>query len=340
MGKFLIIVFLFSVLYFNLYGQENIVLKTPSKADKTQSSILFTSMTQRSPECVFISGRSQFDNNFFVDSCIGGFDLIETRSLGYVYDISFTSQTSGWAIIDQSIVKINNKKITQAGISEIDNTGFNTIYFEDSSRGWALGDGGRVAQTIDGGKTWKFRTLTDFDLTKILSFGQSNLWVMGYKFHFSLYEEVLLNSKNGGETWEIIRKPADQSFRSIRFFDKEHGVALTAKGRIEATGDGGTTWTPNNKDEAVKFLSFFFLNETNGWAVDGKNVYFSSNAGSSWRWIAQLPDVLPYEFSKLIFLDNINGWIFSKRLIMQTNDGGMTWKSVKISDRLAQDFIK
>jgi photosystem II stability/assembly factor-like uncharacterized protein len=53
---------------------------------------------------------------------------------------------------------------------------FRDIYFSSPQNGWAVGQGGSVIHTTDGGKTWEFRSgisyaMDFFEMPKALEFG-------------------------------------------------------------------------------------------------------------------------------------------------------------------------
>jgi len=57
---------------------------------------------------------------------------------------------------------------------------------------------------------------------------------------------ALLKSVDGGDSWVAVSTPAATSatdFVQVRFYDTDHGAALTGQGAVLLTSDGGATWT-------------------------------------------------------------------------------------------------
>lgn len=283
-------IFLSFIISLNVSAQDRF---DPSRSGTT-TGLTFTNITLHTPTCFLISGSSHFGNNFFLDSCISKLDLKETSSVGYVHDTIFLSPTSGWMINGGSIVEMKEKKLIEAAVKKEENYGFTTINFVNSKLGWAPGDDGKLAETRDGGKKWTIRKISDFDLTNIFYSDKNNLWSKGFKFASSpvRYEHLLMRSTDSGTTWNVVKQTAGKELIAMKFFDEKNGVALTSNGEIEETTDAGGTWTEKSH-EKHKFSTFDFLDKNTGWAIDDGKLYFTMDAGTSWKKKADLPPNFP-----------------------------------------------
>jgi photosystem II stability/assembly factor-like uncharacterized protein len=110
--------------------------------------------------------------------------------------------------------------------------------------GWAVGDGGTVLRTLDGGLVWQApeallpelaRTL--FDFRAIDAIGDS-IWIAGSP------GSLVWRSTDGGASWHALPTGSALPIHSIDFSTETDGVAVGAMGMILRTADGGQTWQP------------------------------------------------------------------------------------------------
>ena len=88
------------------------------------------------------------------------------------------------------------------------------------------------------------------------------------------------------------------------------------------TSDAGITWSVvETRDPGISLL---FLSETDGWMVTPGGVWFTQEAGRSWKRILKHEGI-----SGLNFESREKGWaIGRKKTALQTMDGGKRWKEV------------
>lgn len=101
------------------------------------------------------------------------------------------------------------------------------------------------------------------------------------------------------------------------------------------TSDGGEHWTLIPLKEYPR--SIFFLNESAGWMVTDRGVWFTDEGGRSWKKLCEQlkPDKTldpPTTIGLLLrvwFLDQNHGFgVGLQKTIVETTDGGRTWKPV------------
>lgn len=151
---------------------------------------------------------------------------------------------------------------------------FFAVSFVDASHGWAVGTGGTIEVTVDGGATWvrelacaqtEAATVRQYctpasadlvtkDLHSVSFVDATHGWAAGAG-------ETILHTDNGGRTWVLqiacLWRPGGQhgpcpprpvstprrDLDGVSFVDANHGVAVGAAGYAIFTTDGGQTWT-------------------------------------------------------------------------------------------------
>ncbi len=122
----------------------------------------------------------------------------------------------------------------------------------------------------------------------------------------------------------------------LKFPSAQHGMAagIVAEGKrldptLVITTDGGVHWSlmPLNKVLPSKDipLSLYFVDESQGWMVTDKGLWFTSDFGRAWRKSGDLPKGI----TKVWFLTTTHGWaIGSDKQVIETTDGGKSWTPV------------
>ena len=113
--------------------------------------------------------------------------------------------------------------------------GLQRVFLIDNKNGWAVGDGGMIWYTSDGGKNWNEQVqgwptnklLKDIHFTDKLTG-----WTVGW-------EGALFRTADGGENWTFIDLGTDESLYDIHFTDHYHGWIVGSNGTIYRTTDGG-----------------------------------------------------------------------------------------------------
>ena len=161
------------------------------------------------------------------------------------------------------------------------------------------------------------------------------------------YGGKILETTNGGSTWETHESGTDLALYAVRFTDDQHAFISGQDGLILHTGDGGKTWQKQesnavfqDKDGSKQPLFLFglyALDADHAWVVGDRSILSSTtDGGKTWRArkIQMEADISGGEslaaadpiFYDIKFIDAQNGWIvgeFGK--IMHTSDGGETW---------------
>lgn len=107
------------------------------------------------------------------------------------------------------------------------------VHFVTATKGWAVGHGGAVLQSSDGGESW----------SKQLDGREAAALVM---------DSARAGSGKGGEAAKkqladaerLVSDGPDKPFLDVHFSDENHGLIVGAYGLAFATEDGGRHWQP------------------------------------------------------------------------------------------------
>jgi photosystem II stability/assembly factor-like uncharacterized protein len=210
------------------------------------------------------------------------------------------------------------------------------VYFTSADKGWIAGDGGYLASTLDGGKTWtKYALNTTEDINEIYFRNDSNGYlVAGRRMFFT---------QDAGRTWSETRIYRQTDFRnlipeflSIRFADKKQGLAigslLNQKGDVVdsllmRTGDGGETWRRIIVPSKAELFHLDFNGSSHGWIVGDKGLILATIDGGL-TWQTQKSGVLRALFN-VDFRDDLFGFaVGGGGTILRTEDGGRNWEKI------------
>lgn len=223
------------------------------------------------------------------------------------------------------------------------------VFFTSSERGFIAGDGGYLALTDNGGKTWSRQALnTKEDISEIYFRNDDNGYLVAGRDMFL--------TKDGGRTWRKTLifnantfKGSAPEFLSIRFADKKLGFAvgslLTKSGKdmrvidsiLMRTNDGGETWSRVVVPSKKELFHLDFVNDSRGWIVGDDGLILTTDDGGL-NWRAQKSGTnkalynVDFRDSKLGFAVGGGG------VILRTEDGGETWE--KINTGFPNTFLR
>jgi len=206
------------------------------------------------------------------------------------------------------------------------------VYFLDAELAWAVGSGGSIFHTTDGGQTWE-RQLGEAernDFREVLFYDDKNGWIAGDG-------GILLETQDGGKRWESLPSRTRQRLIGIHFasLEPKWGWTMQRDGTVLYTTDGAA-WTAGDTPEQPPFMEgdspgTFSLNDVDfgkfseGWAV-GRLGYIIHNKDGGPTWTPQrttandtLTDV-DMKFAPL-------GWAVGQAGVTQrTINGGEYWR--------------
>ena len=139
----------------------------------------------------------------------------------------------------------------------------------------------------------------------------------------------------------------EMEITDLAFPTPERGIAVGAiydqsSGREKytsvTTSDGGLHWSLQSLKEYPR--SIFFLNDSIGWMVTDKGLWFTDESGRTWKKLSEQlkpdkslePETTIGRLLRVWFLDEKHGFgVGLQKTIVETNDGGRTWSPVAVA---------
>lgn len=194
-----------------------------------------------------------------------------------------------------------------------------SVVFPTELKGWAVGHGGIVLHSVDGGQTWAKQLDGDEAGEIALAHYQGA--------SASLSEEdgepILFQAERLSEDG------ARQPFLDVWFMNDQVGFVVGTFNRLFGTKDGGESWVPlleqiDNPDE----LHFFAIEGT------GDDIYIAGERGGVWRWDHTeerfVRQSIPYEgtfFGVLAGPDSVVAYGM-RGTVFRSSNRGESWEKI------------
>jgi photosystem II stability/assembly factor-like uncharacterized protein len=159
--------------------------------------------------------------------------------------------------------------------SNANNADLRGVHFlPDGRSGWAVGDGGKIVSTSDGGSLWASQVSnTSFDLNGVWFTSALKGWAVGNG-------GTVLHTVNGGTTWTRIDAGTNVRLEDACFADDSTGWIVGA-GVVLRTMDEGDTWTRSFPTSQELYSVSF--SGPHGWAVgQGGIILGTHDSGATW----------------------------------------------------------
>ena len=198
--------------------------------------------------------------------------------------------------------------------------GLNDIAFPDATHGWAVGDGGTIIHTADGGKTWAAQDSgVSLALDQVTFADSSRGFIVGV--------DTILATTDGGASW-VQQSVADGLpwctwIVAVASVDGERAWAVDDRGGVESTSDGGNLWERTRvATHGDSPCDVAFVDNSHGWIAAVSAVLRTSDGGLTWERQAT-----PRAVFAIAFADEVHGWSVGD-VILRTRDGGSSWQDV------------
>ena len=190
-----------------------------------------------------------------------------------------------------------------------------SVCFVDSLTGTAVGDGGVIVNTTDGGITWiKLASGTSANLSGV-SFLDKNIGMVGASPNGILY------TSDGGISWtmkSISYNHSNLNIVDIAMLDSSRAVVATSGGLFK-TIDRGITWAHVLNISNPTAISF--ANASFGTAVGyPDSIYRTTDGGLTWAAV-----FTPDYYTDISTPDSNTIIAVTQQIILRSGDGGKTW---------------
>lgn len=164
------------------------------------------------------------------------------------------------------------------------------VCFFDEGHGLAIGEGGIVVCTEDGGRRWEDcsvdimgilpedlqdRGVTAINFYDVCVRGESEAWIVGDS-------GIVVHSATGGDSWEVLRIGAYSTLFSVYFRDGEEGYAVGQRGVLLHTEDGGKSWEGIESGTEENLYQITMSGEDGAIVGENGTVLVSRDGGKSW----------------------------------------------------------
>ncbi len=234
-------------------------------------------------------------------------------------------------------------------LTEGANTSLRGLSVVDRNTIWVSGSNGAVGRSLDGGKSFKWMTVKNFEKTEfrdIEAFDKVTAVIMGIAS-----PAHILRTADGGETWQVVfRDTASAMFLdAMEFWNEKSGIVIgdPRGGRfyIARTFDGGRTWQPlpfDKRPSADSGEACFASSGTNIRKLSKSEAAFVSGGGASHLFIRDKKIKIPFlnlkesvganslAVKNKSYMVVVGGDFYMKddstNNCFYTTDGGLTWK--------------
>ena len=206
----------------------------------------------------------------------------------------------------------------------------NAVYLvPTTTTGWAVGDGGLIEHTTDGGTTWTVQTSgVTGNLTGVWASSTTTAWVVGRG-------GIILKTTNSGGTWTAQTSTVVTDLASVAGNSATSLWAVGASGVI-LKGDG-TNWVAQAAPAGTTttlFNSVWAIDATHVWAVGASGVIIVFN-GTVW---ATQSSTVTTDLAGVWGTSTTNLYAVGLGgVILHTTDGGTTWAAM-ISGTTTDNF--
>lgn len=131
-----------------------------------------------------------------------------------IFDVDFTSTTTGYAAADGRILKtVNGTSWTSIAFP---GKVFKAIYFPSATVGYAAGEAGIVYKTINSGTSWTPLAITDLnvDFTSVFFTDDNTGYLTG--------DDYIYRTTTGGQYWERVEMAGNMN--GVTFFSAQDGL--------------------------------------------------------------------------------------------------------------------
>jgi len=207
-------------------------------------------------------------------------------------------------------------------------TGFHSVHSPNGIDVWAVGNGGVVFHSFDGGITWTTFTLGSATLRSVYTLGP-DVWIVGDS-------GVCYSSTNSGNTWSTQILAGGAALRSVAFLDAQTGWISGSGGSILKTSDGGSSWAPQSSGPGPDLCAIAVVDSQVGYSAGaGGTLLKTTDGGTTWTDIAPIDwskDILSLSVSRsTVYVSGVDEFCY------RSTDSGTTWTQLNFKTDTRSD---
>jgi photosystem II stability/assembly factor-like uncharacterized protein len=193
------------------------------------------------------------------------------------------------------------------------------VSFINSASGWAVGDGGLIIRSSDGGVTWRpLASGTHVNLHDVQFLDSDHGWAVGDN-------GTIIVTGDGGSTWSPQTTPPSGNLYGVHFINTSNGWAVGGGGTILTTQNGGQLWTSQDSKTTKYLYNVDFVDSTHGWAVGADGAVVATIDGGL-NWNIQTSCIETHALYDVDFVDQNHGWMVGwGSVLWTTGNGGTNW---------------
>jgi photosystem II stability/assembly factor-like uncharacterized protein len=236
------------------------------------------------------------------------------------------SGSAGWAVGNTGVVLRSTDlghtfQPTPSGTQ----AGLFGVAAPDASTMYAVGAGGTIIKTVNGGTAF-----TNFSSSVTTSTLNDIAWATGTTGVVVGDGGLILLTQDGGTTWGKVTSGFAVAFKAVAFPTPTVGFIAGAGGRVLRSSDAGASWAPLTTGVTADLEELRFLSDTLGFASGANGTLIkTADGGTTWT---KLVTGMGGTLLGLWFTDEDHGWIGTDwggmggdAIVKRTIDGGQFW---------------
>gem|GEM_PF-4717366 len=280
-----------------------------------------------------------------------GYTFQTTGTTQYLHDVSCADNHTCWAVGTSAtfsratMIKTTDGGQTWVPLSPGVSYPLLGVHFTNRTTGFAVGSSRNILKTTDGGTTWR---VIPTDAEEGLTIWDVDCSSSGTACVATGFDEQILQSSNGGDTWTKRRGATARTatsdttnFDRVAFASDTRVIVAGGAGKIFVSNDAGGTWAEKSRGLTAEYFSIDCPDANTCFAggASGELVK-TTDGGNTWnRLYFMTPTV---GIRGIHFIDSLTGWA-DGGAFWKTTDGGVTWQQLETFSNLpilrGQSFV-
>ena len=199
--------------------------------------------------------------------------------------------------------------------------GFNDVHSRDGVDVWAVGGGGSVYRSLDGGASWGSYPLGSGEHRGVAARG-TRVWIVDA-------DGKLWSSLDAGYSFTASTPAGATELTAIAFADDLNGWIAGAGGTLLRTGDGGSTWASQASGTAARLVALRFHDALEGWACGAAGTLLHTTNGGL-LWTVSNPLGTTRDLSDVDHDGSVVWVAGGYGFAAKSGDGGASWNPVDL----------